>query len=143
MLVVALLWRPKRRRWPTSALLLLPQLRIFFRGWGRPGDTGIVAEEDRRRIGIVWCRLFTEDSHGEGFVDPETPELVIAVVPEARGRGVGRALMEAMHERARSDGLRRVSLSVDAVNPAKRLYEALGYRDLAERDGDDRMLLEL
>jgi GNAT superfamily N-acetyltransferase len=101
MLVAALLWRPKRRPWPTSALLLLPQLRIFFRGWGRPGDTGIVAEED------------------------------------------GRALMEPMHERARSDGLRRVSLSVDAVNPAKRLYEALGYRDLVERDGDDRMIVEL
>lgn len=143
MLVAALLWRPKRRWWPTSALLLFPQLAIFFRGWGRRGDTGIVAEEDGRRIGIVWYRLFTDEKHGEGFVDASTPELVIAVVPEARGRGVGRALMDAIHERARSDGISRISLSADLENPARRLYSTLGYRELAERDGDDRMLLEL
>jgi ribosomal protein S18 acetylase RimI-like enzyme len=143
MLVAALLWRPKRRSWPTSALLLFPQLAIFYRGWGRPGDTGLVAEEDGKRIGIVWYRFFTGESHGEGFVDTSTPELVIAVVREARGHGVGRALMEAMHDRARRDGVRRISLSVDADNPARRLYSSLGYRELAERDGDDRMLLEL
>jgi GNAT superfamily N-acetyltransferase len=143
MLVAALLWRPKRRWWPTSLLLLFPQLRIFCRGWGRPGDTGLVAEEEGRRVGVVWYRFFIEASHGEGFVDEDTPELVIAVVRDARGRGVGRALLEAIHERARRQGVRRISLSADHENPARRLYGALGYRELAERDGDDRMLLEL
>jgi len=143
MLVAALLWRPKRRWWPTSALLLFPQLAIFYRGWGRAGDTGFVAEEGGRRIGIVWYRFFTDESHGEGFVDTSTPELVIAVVPAARGGGVARKLMEAIHDRARLDGVRQISLSVEAENPARRLYSSFGYRELAERDGDDRMLLEL
>ena len=143
VLVAALLWRPKRRWWPTSALLLFPQLAIFYRGWGRAGDTGIVAEEDGKRIGIVWYRFFTDESHGEGFVNVSTPELVVAVVRDARGRGVGRALMGAIHDRARRDGVRQISLSVDADNPARHLYSALGYRELSERPDDDRMLLEL
>jgi GNAT superfamily N-acetyltransferase len=143
MLVAALLWRPKRRWWPTSLLLLFPQMQIFFRGWGRPGDTAFVAEEEGRPVGIVWYRFFTEASHGEGYVDEDTPELVIAVARDARGHGVGRALMTAIHDRARGDGVRRLSLSSDRENPARRLAESFGYRELAEGDEYERMVVEL
>ena len=72
-----------------------------------------------------------------------TPELAIAVVDGHRGRGVGTALLAAVHARARADGIDRISLSVDHDNPARRLYERLGYVALAEREDDDRMVLEL
>jgi ubiquinone/menaquinone biosynthesis C-methylase UbiE/GNAT superfamily N-acetyltransferase len=143
MLVAALLWRPKRRWWPTSLLLLFPQMQIFYRGWGRPGDTAFIAEDEGRPVGIVWYRFFTEASHGEGYVDEDTPEVVIAVVPDARGHGVGRALMTAIHDRARSDGVCRLSLSSNLKNPARRLAESFGYRELAEHEDDDRMVVEL
>ena len=143
MLCAALFWRPKRRWFPTRVVLLVPEVGLYHRGWGRPGDTGLVAEEGGRRTGAVWYRFFSEESHGDGYVDAQTPELAIAVVPGHRGHGVGRGLMEAIHERARADGVPRISLSVDADNPAKRLYETLGYVDYQPEDGKGRMLVDL
>lgn len=48
---------------------------------------------------------------------------------EARGRGAGRALVEAALERARERGCRRIELDVNEDNaPALALYEATGFR---------------
>lgn len=53
----------------------------------------------------------------------------LAVVPERRGRGLGRELFSALTARARASGLRRLSLEVLAVNvAARRLYESAGMR---------------
>jgi GNAT superfamily N-acetyltransferase len=141
MLYAALKWSPKRRLPPKWLLLRLPQLTMFHKDWGRPGDTALVAEVDGRPLGLVWYRFFTDAVHGEGFVDEATPELAIAVVDGRRGAGVGTALMEAIHARARADGVARLSLSVDHGNPARRLYERLGYVEVAP--GDERMVLDL
>jgi ribosomal protein S18 acetylase RimI-like enzyme len=139
MLLAALFWRPEPQPWPDDTVLAFPQVTMFHEDWGRPGDVGYVAWEGDRPLGAVWYRRFTDEVHGEGYLDAETPELAIAVIPEARGRGVGRALMDAAHEHARGDGLRRISLSVDDDNPAKRLYASLGYVDR----GDELMVLDL
>jgi GNAT superfamily N-acetyltransferase len=145
MLCAALFWSPRRRRlrWLGPLVLRLKIVAIYHRDWGRAGDTGFVAEANRRRMGAVWYRFFTEEEHGDGYVDPLTPELAIAVVEGHRGRGIGRQLMEAIHDRARHDGVRRIALSVDAGNPARRLYAALGYRDYEPDDGKGRMILDL
>ena len=143
MLYAALAWRPNPELPPFEVVMDHPQLVIFHAGWGREGDAGLVAEEGGWRIGAVWWRFFTDAEHGEGFLEESTPELAIAVLDGCRGRGVGRALMLAMHDLGRSRGIHRVSLSVDAENPAKRLYAALGYVD-HEPGGDlGRMVLEL
>jgi GNAT superfamily N-acetyltransferase len=143
MLYAALAWRPDAELPPAQWVLAHDQVVVFHEGWGRHGDVALVAEHRNRRAGLAWYRLFAQDSHGEGFVDPATPELAIAVVADLRGRGVGQRLMEAIHERARADGIERLSLSVDAENPAKRLYERLGYVDYEPDDGLGRMLLSL
>jgi ribosomal protein S18 acetylase RimI-like enzyme len=143
MLYAALAWRPDPELPPFEVVIDHPQVVIFHEAWGRAGDAGLVAEECGRRVGAVWWRYFTAAEHGEGFVDEETPELAVAVVEDRRGRGVGRALMEAMHELGRRRGVRRVSLSVESENPAKRLYASLGYVEHEPEDDLGRMVLEL
>ena len=143
MLIEAVYWDPAKERLPTEFLLAHPQLTIFHQGWGRPGDGGLVAETDGAPVGVGWDRRVTDAEHGEGFVDEATPELAIAVADDHRGRGIGRALLEAIHERARAEGLERLSLSVDDDNPAKRLYARLGYVEYVPGDGLGRMILTL
>ena len=137
MLYTALDWRPGRWLPPKALLLRIPQVSMFHTGWGRPGDTALVADDDGHPVGLAWYRFFTEAEHGEGFVDEQTPEVAVAVVAGHRGAGIGTALMEAIHARAREQGLTRISLSVDHDNPAKRLYERLGYVELEPDDEEE------
>ena len=60
MLYAALAWRPDVELPSREWVLEHPQVVIFHKGWGRAGDTALVAEEDGRPIGAVWCRLFTK-----------------------------------------------------------------------------------
>lgn len=141
MLYEAAFWRPDAPRpakWSRS--LDAPELAVYVEDWGRTGDRALIACRADQRLGAVWLRLFTERSHGYGFVDPETPELGVAVRSDFRGRGIGSALVAAALAQAALDGFDRISLSVEPDNPASRLYQRLGFRRIAMDPGSWTMV---
>ena len=110
-------------------------MQLYVKAWGRPGDAAVIALEDGFPVGAAWFRLFRASAPGYGFVDEQTPELAIAVVPNARGKGVGSALLEALLERARRTATPPLSLSVDRRNEgAIALYEHHGFEQVGETD---------
>lgn len=115
---------------PGREVLQEPALAHYVAGWGqRLGDAGVVAVELdlRQPVGAAWLRLLPAEDPGWGFVDSATPELSMAVVPEHRGRGIGRRLLEQLIEAAAAQ-YHALSLSVDPANlPALRLYERFGF----------------
>ena len=139
----AVTWDPERELPPFAVTIEHPELARYHRGWGRTGDLGVVAERGEEVVGVALARLFTEDDHGHGYVDAETPELAVAVAEGARGNGIGTRLLDELATAARRAGMRRLSLSVDSENPALRLYERLGYREVARDEDGVRMVLDL
>lgn len=60
--------------------------------------------------------------------------LLMGLAPEARGQGLGRAVLDAAFARAHAAGARRLLLSVDTTNtPARRLYARAGFVGYAQR----------
>jgi ribosomal protein S18 acetylase RimI-like enzyme len=101
----------------------------------RPGDAGVVAEIDGTAIGMAYCRRFAAEAGSQGFVDAATPELAVGVDSAHRGGGIGGQLIRALAASLDSRGVPRMSLSVNAPNPAMRLYERLGF-DVVRRHDD-------
>ena len=83
----------------------------------------LVAEEAGEPAGCVYANIASESF---GFV------FGLYVRPEARRRGIARALMRAVAEVVRDTGREYVVLSVDTPNDgARALYERLGFEDAA------------
>ena len=131
MLYEAIHWGPEKSepKPPREKLLSDPDISHYLEGWGRAGDTALIALDpaDGRRVGAAWYRLMSPEDPGYGFVDSSTPEMGLAVVPDLRGRGVGGTLLRTLMNVARSEGFDALSLSVECGNPAVRLYERHGF----------------
>ena len=92
----------------------------------RPGAVLLVADEDGTVIGysVLWCIL------DQGEIAN------IALIPERRGRGLGRALLRRNLDEARARGVCSLFLEVRESNhPARRLYAAEGFREIGVRRG--------
>jgi GNAT superfamily N-acetyltransferase len=129
--------------WHVAGLETEIPLSRYVDGWGRDGDLAVVAAEGPNPVGAAWCRRFTAAAPGYGFVDEETPELTIAVVPSKRKHGVGQELLDALLDRARAQGVAALSLSVQQGSAAVSFYERNGFAPVGEHHGALTMLRRL
>jgi ribosomal protein S18 acetylase RimI-like enzyme len=107
----------------------VPPIAKYLVGWQRPGDFGLIAERNGEIIGAAWARRFSAEQLRLPYGDEDTPKVTIGVKPNARGQGVGDKLMRALIGEAARRGL-GLCLSVRSENPARRLYERLGFHDI-------------
>jgi ribosomal protein S18 acetylase RimI-like enzyme len=112
-----------------AAAKAIPGVAKYLVGWPRPGDFGFVAERSGEIIGAAWARRISAEEQSVPFGDAEMPKVSIGVKPNARGQGVGETLMRELIGEAAGRGL-GLCLSVRSENPARRLYERLGFRDI-------------
>lgn len=107
-----------------------PEVDAMSRAYAIPGAAYFVIEHERRLIG------------GGGFAPllggpAGTCELrKMYFLPVARGKGVGRALLEHALREARAAGHRRCYLETfHTMDRARRLYEAAGFTKLCSPEG--------
>lgn len=125
---------------PPRAVVDTPELQVYVRDFGRQvPDIGLVAEVDGKVIGAVWARIMEDYGH----IDARTPSLAIALFKAYRGLGIGTELMRAMFTRLAEKGWGQVSLSVQKLNGAVRLYRRLGFKVADENSEEYIMVKEL
>ena len=93
----------------------------------------LLALDDRRAVGVAVCFF--------GFSTFQARPLLnihdLAVVPESRGKGIGRALLSEVEKHAREQGCCKLTLEVQDDNQrARRLYESCGFADFVVGDAD-------
>lgn len=108
-----------------------------------PRTTILVAVEDE---GIVGCVTLELDGRTDLDDEPLAPARahirMLGVLPAARGRGVGRALMQECERRARSAGKTEVTLhTTERMAAAQAMYTSLGYERMADEILPDGFVL--
>jgi len=103
-----------REVWLETAAKLDPSRRVL-----------LVAREDGRVVGTVQV-VRAEAENGAHRAEVQR----LGVLAAARGRGIGRQLLEAAVERARSLGLRLLWLTTHADTGSDRFYEVVGWSRL-------------
>ncbi|MFG2825218.1 GNAT family N-acetyltransferase [Kitasatospora sp. NPDC048365] len=140
-------WAPAALEVQAVAFGLLPdevavRLPIVGRHALQPGVIALGAMADGRLVGFGygmpnrrehwWSTVIEPYLAAQGndhWLDEVFAVTELHVLPEYQGRGVGSSLIRTLCER--SGKPRSILSAIDAETPARRLYRALGYRDLA------------
>lgn len=131
---------PEGEKAPPRDIVDLPELKIYTEDFGtHPGDLSLAAEKEGQIIGVVWCRLMRDF----GYYQDDVPSLAMAVVKEWRGRGIGSRLLKQFCQQAGACSFSALSLSVQKLNPAVRLYRRAGFQVVWENKDDLIMLCRL
>jgi ribosomal protein S18 acetylase RimI-like enzyme len=106
---------------------------------GRVDRTVVLVAVDEATGGLLGCVTIEEDDvigDDDARVEPGASHVrMLGVDPSARRRGIGRALMDAVVERARERRKRFVTLrTTERMAAAQRLYRSMGFDPDPDRD---------
>ena len=102
---------------------LVPDLRERI---ARGAAVVLIARRDGAAMGIAVCFVGYSTFHARPLLNLHD----LAVMPEARGTGLGQALLAAVAAQARALGCCKVTLEVREDNArARRVYEHVGFAD--------------
>lgn len=102
----------------------------------QPGVDRIVAELEGEIVGSVVLFPANTDAYVGTAIELHYPEIrMLAVTPEARGKGVAAALVLECIRRAKVKGFQAIGLhTADYMESAVKLYNRIGFQRLSEFD---------
>lgn len=124
---------------PSKDIINHPDLQIYISDFGKKDDICYVAEVEGKVVGAVWTRIINDYGH----IDDETPSLSISLLKEYRNLGIGTKLMKQIILALKEKGYKQVSLSVQKVNNAVRMYKKFGFEIVHENEEDYIMVFKL
>ncbi|EGL35929.1 acetyltransferase, GNAT family [Parvimonas sp. oral taxon 110 str. F0139] len=124
---------------PSRDIINHPDLQIYISDFGKKDDICYVAEVEGKVVGVVWTRIINDYGH----IDDETPSLLISLLKDYRNLGIGTKLMKQIILVLKEKGYKQVSLSVQKVNNAVRMYKKVGFEIVHENEEDYIMVCKL
>lgn len=110
---------------------LIPGLRRH------PTTVILLAYVEGLAVGIATCFVGFSTFYARPLINVHD----LAILPEHRGQGIGRQLLDGVTEKARQLGCCKVTLEVHETNArAKHMYEAAGFAEGAAREPGGRWL---
>lgn len=97
---------------------LIHEMRAF------PSYLGFIAFWGDKPAGIANCVYSFSTFYAARVINIHD----LAVSPDFRGKGIGQSLMNAVEEKAKSEGCHKITLEVREDNRARNLYERAGFR---------------
>jgi ribosomal protein S18 acetylase RimI-like enzyme len=123
-----------------------PYLRALGDAVGRSQRTTILVavDDSDELLGTVTLEITARIGPDDPPPSPDEVHVrMLAVAPEARGRGIGRALMEGAIATARRLGRSRVTLHTgDQMAAAQNLYRHLGFERLPDEPGHHGSMMQ-
>lgn len=99
-------------------------------------DVGIYALTNNEISAAAWIRLFKESDGITAYVNNETPVLMIGVMPNARGEGIGSLIMDQLLQEA-AVMYDQISVSVQLNSREVKFYERLGFVPVIDSEKKD------
>ena len=122
---------------PSKDIINQPELQVYVKNFGEDkGDLCLVAQVENEIVGAVWVRIMNDYGH----IDNETPSFAISLFKEYRNFGIGTELMKQMLMKLKMQGYTQVSLAVQKMNYAVRMYKKVGFEIVDENDEEYIMI---